>query len=380
MSYQTYKVGGAVRDELLGKEVKDIDWVIVGATPNLLLSEGYLQIGKDFPVFLHPKTKEEYALARTERKHGHGYSGFEVFATPDVTLEEDLLRRDLTINAMAMDEQGQIIDPYGGRQDLDNRILRHVSDAFEEDPLRVLRLARFYARFYKEGFTIAEETKTLVHKMIESGELSHLVAERIWLETHKALQEQHGIQYFIVLHELGALKVIFPALEQFFTDSNRNQLDKMFDVVSLAIEQGAAMHIIVALLLSVFEEPKDIQNFAMQYRLSIQEKVMAEKLKQWGHWFDDISQDAESWLDLLLGLDAFRKPEQLMDFLQCSEFLAEISGRKKFFLNQKECLVKVYQKLVMIDVKPLIKNVSPKEIPSVIKAKRLAVIELLIKD
>jgi tRNA nucleotidyltransferase (CCA-adding enzyme) len=380
MSYQIYKVGGAVRDELLGKEVKDIDWVIVGATSNFLLSEGFLQVGKDFPVFLHPKTKEEYALARTERKQGHGYNGFEVFATPDVTLEEDLQRRDLTINAMAMDDQGNIVDPYGGQKDLGNRVLRHVSSAFEEDPLRVLRLARFYARFYEEGFTIAEETKALVHKMVESGELSHLVAERIWLETHKALNERHSIQYFIVLHELGALKVIFPTLDTCFGDQYAEQLDKVFKAVSLAIALNALMHIRVALLLNVLESQNDVKAFASQYRLSVQEKVMAEKFKQWGSWFDDIPKDAESWLNLLLGLDAFRKPDQLIDFLQCVEIFSEISGVKNHFLKDKLRLIEVYESLTKIDVKSLIENISPQEIPNVIKAERLTMIKFLIKD
>lgn len=379
MSYQIYKVGGAVRDELLGKEVKDIDWVIVGATSNFLLSDGYLQVGKDFPVFLHPKTKEEYALARTERKQGHGYSGFEVFATPDVTLEEDLQRRDLTINAMAMDEQGNIIDPYHGQKDLNNRMLRHVSSAFEEDPLRVLRLARFYARFYEEGFTIAEETKVLVHKMIKSGELSHLVAERIWSETHKALDEKHGIQYFIVLHELGALKVIFPALDNCFGDQYAEQLDKAFKAVSLAIAQNASMHIKVALLLNVLESQNDVKTFASQYRLSVQEKVMAEKLFQWKGWFDDISMKAENWLDLFLGLDAFRKPEQFADFLQCVEIMHTVDGSRDVFLSNKAKLLGVYENVSKIDIKSLIGKVLSKEIPQVVKAERLAVINNLIK-
>lgn len=380
MSYQVYKVGGAVRDELLGKDVKDIDWVIVGATSNLLLSEGYLQVGKDFPVFLHPKTKEEYALARTERKNGHGYGGFEVFADPNVTLEEDLLRRDLTINAMAMDDQGNIIDPYGGQKDLKNRTLRHVSQAFEEDPLRVLRLARFYARFYEEGFTIADDTKSLVHHMVDSGELSHLVAERIWLETHKALQEKHGVQYFIALHQLGALKTIFPMLAEYFDDQYTERLNQVLKTVSLAIAQNASMAIRVALLLNIFDDLNEIKTFASQYRLSVHEKVMAEKFKQWGNWFHDMPQDAKSWLDILLGLDAFRKPDQLMSFLQCVEIFSEISGVKKYFLKDQLRLIQVYESLIKIDVKSLIKNVSPKGIPSVIEAERLMVIKNMIKN
>ena len=174
---QIYLVGGAVRDGLLKRPVKDRDWVVVGATPEQLLALGYEQVGADFPVFLHPKTREEYALARTERKSGQGYQGFECRFSPDVTLEQDLLRRDLTINAMAQDEQGNIVDPYGGRADLEQKILRHVSPAFAEDPLRVLRVARFAARFAPLGFTIAPETLALMQHMVSAGELDHLVAE-----------------------------------------------------------------------------------------------------------------------------------------------------------------------------------------------------------
>ena len=177
----TFLVGGAVRDALLNIPVKDRDWVVVGATPGQLLEQGYQQVGADFPVFLHPDTHEEYALARTERKSGNGYQGFDCRFSPDVTLEEDLLRRDLTINAMASDAAGNIIDPYNGQQDLADKILRHVSPAFSEDPLRVLRIARFAARFAKQGFTIANETRLLMQQMVNDGELNHLVAERLWL-------------------------------------------------------------------------------------------------------------------------------------------------------------------------------------------------------
>lgn len=380
MSYQIYKVGGAVRDELLGKSVQDIDWVIVGATPDLLLSEGYLQVGKDFPVFLHPKTKEEYALARTERKQGHGYSGFEVFATPDVTLEEDLIRRDLTINAMAMDAEGNIFDPYLGQNDLDQRLLRHVSEAFEEDPLRVLRLARFYARFYEEGFRIAPETKALVQKMVASGELSHLVAERIWLETHKALSERHAIQYFIVLHELNALEAIFPQLNRCFDSDSRLALDASFKALSLAIEQGRAMHIRVALLLYVLADVKEIKAFAERYRLSVHERVMAEKFKQWNYWFDEVNPEPEAWLELLMGLDSFRKPDQLEDFLQCAEIFSAIYEKSAQFSSVKSKLISVYDVMNKIDVKILIENVLPKEIPQVLKEARLEIIKNMIKD
>lgn len=380
MSYQVYKVGGAVRDELLGKTVKDIDWVIVGATPSLLLSEGYLQVGQDFPVFLHPVTKEEYALARTERKQGHGYSGFEVFATPDVSLEDDLLRRDLTINAMAMDEQGTIIDPYNGQHDLNNRLLRHVSDAFQEDPLRVLRLARFYARFYDEGFKIADETRKLVSVIVKSGELKHLVAERIWLETHKALSERHAEQYFIVLHELGALEDVFPMLDQYFSEGASRRLNRMFEALSLSIVNNSPMHIRVALLLSLLETSGDIKQFALDYRLPSQEKVMAEKLQSWFGRFTSMTTIAEDWLGLLLGLDAIRKPDQLFDFLACAKILSQVDGQLNEFLEKQSLVLSMYESILKIDVKSLINNVLPRDIPDVLTAERVRCINSLIKD
>lgn len=212
-----YLVGGAVRDSLLNLPISERDWVVVNATPEKLLSLGYQQIGRDFPVFLHPITREEYALARTERKSGHGYTGFTCYAAPDVTLEEDLRRRDLTINAMARnDEDNELIDPYQGEKDLANRVLRHVSDAFTEDPLRVLRIARFAARFAHLGFTIASETFTLMTKMVNDGELSDLVAERVWQETEKALLSQSPHKYFQVLRDCGALAVLFPEIDALF--------------------------------------------------------------------------------------------------------------------------------------------------------------------
>lgn len=213
---QIYLVGGAVRDSLLKLSVVDRDWVVVGATPAQLLALGYQQVGKDFPVFLNPQTHEEYALARTERKSGQGYTGFTCYAAPDVTLEEDLQRRDLTINAIAQTPEGELIDPYGGVQDLNARVLRHVSDAFSEDPLRVLRVARFAARFAHLGFTLAPETAALMRSMVDGGELSALPAERVWKETEKALQSQSPQVYFQVLRACGALQVLFPEIDALF--------------------------------------------------------------------------------------------------------------------------------------------------------------------
>ena len=213
---KVYLVGGAVRDQLLGLPVKDRDWIVVGAAPATLLSLGYQQVGKDFPVFLNPKTKEEYALARTERKSSAGYTGFICDFSPTITLEQDLIRRDLTINAMAQSEDGEIIDPYGGKQDLENRILRHISPAFSEDPLRVLRVARFAARYHSLGFKIASETLALMVELAQSEELQHLTAERVWLETEKALNEKNPEIYFETLHKTGALRVLFPEIDALY--------------------------------------------------------------------------------------------------------------------------------------------------------------------
>lgn len=211
-----YLVGGAVRDQLLNLPVKDRDWVVVGATPESMTQAGFRQVGADFPVFLHPETQEEHALARTERKSGLGYKGFICDFSPDITLEEDLSRRDLTINAMALDEQGKLIDPLNGQQDLEQRILRHVSPAFREDPLRVFRVARFAARFAPLGFKLAEETRALMQDMATSGELASLTAERVWLETQKALGYAEPSHYFRVLKRADALKDWFPEIDCLF--------------------------------------------------------------------------------------------------------------------------------------------------------------------
>ncbi len=213
---QIYLVGGAVRDQLLQLPVYDRDWVVVGSSPQAMLAAGFQAVGKDFPVFLHPKSKEEHALARTERKTGVGYTGFACHYAPDVSLEDDLLRRDLTINAMAQDNSGQLIDPYGGQRDLAAKVLRHVSPAFVEDPLRVLRVARFAAKLHHLGFTVAEETMQLMAKIVQSGELQHLTAERVWQEWHKSLSTNHPEVFLQVLRDCGALAVVLPEIDRLF--------------------------------------------------------------------------------------------------------------------------------------------------------------------
>ena len=242
---QIYKVGGAVRDRLLGKTVADTDWVVVGATADEMLSQGFRPVGADFPVFLHPKTGEEYALARTERKSGTGYGGFIFHADPEVSLEEDLIRRDLTINAIAEDAQGRLTDPYHGQEDLKARILRHVSPAFAEDPLRVLRGARCAARYAADGFTIAPETMTLMQQLSASGELEALTPERSWKEISRALMENQPQVFIQVLRECGALKVLFPEVDALFgvpqPAAHHPEIDTGQHVLSV-LEQAAIHH------------------------------------------------------------------------------------------------------------------------------------------
>ena len=235
---QIYLVGGAVRDQLLGLEVVERDWVVVGASVEQMLALGYQQVGKDFPVFLHPETKEEYALARTERKTGSGYTGFSVHAAADVTLEEDLQRRDLTINAMAQTDSGQIIDPFDGQADLAQGVLRHVSPAFSEDPVRILRAARFAARFGRWGFHVAHSTNRLMRAMVAAGEIDALVPERVWKETQRALATEQPLRFFQALLGCNAFTRLFPELAPLFHTATSPAAH------STALEQSMAARII----------------------------------------------------------------------------------------------------------------------------------------
>jgi len=241
---RTYLVGGAVRDQLLQRPVSDRDHVVVGATPDDLLALGYKPVGKDFPVFLHPDTGEEYALARTERKTGRGYHGFAVHADPAVTLEQDLERRDLTINAIATDEAGGLVDPFGGVRDIEQRVLRHVSPAFVEDPVRLLRVARFAARFAPLGFTIAGETMALMQRMVRDGEVDHLVPERVWQETRRALGEPRPSAFLRVLRESGALAVLFPEVDALYGVPQRAEFHPEVDTgvhIEMVLDMAARL-------------------------------------------------------------------------------------------------------------------------------------------
>ena len=251
-----YLVGGAVRDGLLGRPVTERDYVVVGSTPECMIAEGFKPVGSDFPVFLHPKTHEEYALARTERKSGMGYGGFTFHTSPDLTLEEDLIRRDLTINAIAQAEDGTLFDPFNGQADLSARVLRHVSPAFAEDPLRVLRVARFAARYASLGFTVAPETMAFMQQLADSGELSSLIPERVWKETERALGEDRAEVYFQVLRACGALKVLLPEIDALFGVPQRPlhhpEIDTgLHTIMALqrACEYGYSTHVRFAILL-----------------------------------------------------------------------------------------------------------------------------------
>jgi tRNA nucleotidyltransferase (CCA-adding enzyme) len=351
---KTYLVGGAVRDQLMGLKPMDHDWVVVGATPAEMIAQGYRAVGSDFPVFLHPTTSEEYALARTERKSGHGYHGFTFHADPSVTLEEDLIRRDLTINAMAQDEHGQIIDPFNGQEDLANGRLRHVSDAFKEDPVRVLRIARYAARFHRWGFHIAHPTHKLMQQMVSDGEVDHLVPERVWQETVRALGEDAPQRFFEVLHSCGALKVIFPEIEQLFGVPQPLQHHPEGDTgihVMLVLAQAARLSsdlkvrfaaLVHDLGKGTTPESQWPRHIAHEDRGVALVEQLCERLRvprdfrdlavlvtrYHGLYHRAAELRASTMLKLLQSLDLFRRPERLEQFLAACE--ADSRGRSGF--------------------------------------------------
>jgi tRNA nucleotidyltransferase (CCA-adding enzyme) len=290
-----YLVGGAVRDELLGVPVKEKDYVVVGATPDDMVRLGFKPVGKDFPVFLHPETHEEYALARTERKSGRGYKGFTVYASPEVTLEEDLKRRDLTINAMARAEDGSLIDPFGGRTDLENRLLRHVSAAFTEDPVRILRVARFAARF---GFAVHQDTMGLMRTMVETGETDHLVAERVWQEFAKGLAEDHPEKMFEVLETSGLLRRNLPEIGR-YPRRYAGSVAARFAALAWPLEAPQ-----VESLADRLRAPTEVRELALTAVRS------RDKLR---------SATPEGLLDLFKTADAFRRPQRFVELLDVAQ-------------------------------------------------------------
>ena len=314
---EIYLVGGAVRDGRLGIPVKDRDWVVVGATPEAMKQKGFRQVGADFPVFLHPKTGEEYALARTERKQGRGYHGFTVYSAPDVTLEEDLKRRDLTINAMAEHEDGTLVDPFNGSTDLEQKTLRHVSEAFAEDPLRILRTARFAARFHPLGFTICADTMALMREMIGSGELEHLVPERVWQEVQRALHEKSPTVFFTVLHELGALDILMPEL------ANNERFDAGLQALQCISAQSSTTAQRFAALLSALPEPEaSARATAMKSPNDCRDLTRLLCLfTGWLSQHNGAALPPESVLDMFDQADLWRRPErfdQLLAALTCT--------------------------------------------------------------
>ncbi len=309
---KTYLVGGAVRDQLLGYPFHERDWVVVGARPEDLLALGYQQVGKDFPVFLHPNSKEEYALARTERKSGPGYHGFVCDFSPDITLEEDLSRRDLSINAIAQDEDGTIVDPYHGQRDLDAKLLRHVSPAFAEDPLRILRVARFAARYTHLGFRVADETMALMSSMSRNGELATIAPERIWVELSKALGEKHPASFFKVLLDCDALAALFPAWAASLSSA-------LLD----AIDTGAAQELTTDQRFAISCSKLGAaacRALCQNLRASNSASWLAERCA--ANTPLPALQSAEDWLSVLEQFDYARRPEQLLNFIATAEILS----------------------------------------------------------
>jgi tRNA nucleotidyltransferase (CCA-adding enzyme) len=295
---KVYLVGGAVRDELLGLPVKERDYVVVGATPEEMVAKGFKPVGKDFPVFLHPSTHEEYALARTERKSGRGYKGFQVYASPEVTLEEDLKRRDLTINAIAKAEDGTLIDPFGGTKDLENHLLRHVSEAFAEDPVRILRVARFAARF---GFQVHEQTMALMRRMVDSGEADFLVPERVWQEFARGLVEAHPELMFDVLERSGLSRKLLPELQSIPAAlSKASSLPVRFAVLTWGLADVTAL----CDRLRASNEVRELAVTANRVRDKLQTPT------------------PDGLLEILKRADAFRRPERFADLLEAAR-LAE---------------------------------------------------------
>ena len=313
---QAYVVGGAVRDELLGLPVVDRDWVVVGATPEEMTASGYRPVGRDFPVFLHPDTHEEYALARTERKSGRGYRGFTVYSAADVTLEDDLKRRDLTVNAMARDAEGRLTDPFGGERDLKARVLRHVSESFIEDPVRILRVARFAARF---GFAVAEETMQLMQGMVENGEVDHLVPERVWQELSRGLCEPNPVEMFAVLEKCSALARIAPELNALIAGSGRRAV---LEALQRGAQAGASLQVrFAALAWFVGDADADggeaqMRAFCDRLRAPLEVRDLAVLVCRCRAGLRVAAHGrAEELHALLKHADAFRRPERFEDLL-----------------------------------------------------------------
>ncbi|WP_127492601.1 multifunctional CCA addition/repair protein [Acinetobacter calcoaceticus] len=392
---QVYLVGGAVRDSLLGHPYQEKDYVVVGATPEHMLAQGFQPVGKDFPVFLHPKTKEEYALARTERKSGKGYHGFQFFTDTTVSLEEDLIRRDLTINAIAMDQDGRIYDPYGGQTDLENKTLRHVSEAFAEDPLRVLRVARFAARYSSYGFHIASETLQLMQTMAESGELDALTPERVWKETSRALLEDHADIYFQTLRDCGALKHLFPEIDALFGVPQRPEYHPEVDCgihtlmslqqacksnYSLDVRFAVLVHDLGKALTPVNELPRHIMHeergvkpvteLCERLKVPTQTRQLALSVcKEHLKCHQIMSLKPGTVWRLLQRLDVLRRPERVEAFIQA----CECDARGRLGLEDRPYPQAQY----MLDAMQVVRSIKVQDLPENIKGAEIG--EMLIQ-
>lgn len=401
---KTYLVGGCVRDKLLNLPIKDRDWVVVGSTPEEMLSLGFQAVGKDFPVFLHPETHEEYALARTERKTAPGYRGFDIHASQDVTLEQDLARRDLSINAIAQDENGNIIDPYQGRQDIKNKILRHVSPAFSEDPVRVLRIARFAARF---EFSIADETRQLIQEMIINKELDHLVPERVWQELEKALSSQKPSLFFLALRDTGALKCIFPEVDRLFgvpqvpkwhpeidtgihamlVIDQAAKLSKSIDVrfAALCHDLGKGTTPSEILPQHIAHERRSVEltkELCARLRVPREMQILAMKVAEYHthmHLLFEIK--PSTILKVFEALDAFRKPSRFEHYLLACE--ADFRGRPGYEtrpMPEVEVFKQCFDAAQAITAKPIIdKGFTGSEIAAEIRKHRIQSIDKIMK-
>lgn len=403
-AFTIYCVGGAVRDRLLGLPVNDHDWVVVGTTPEAMEKAGFKPVGKDFPVFLHPKTHEEYALARTERKSGHGYKGFVVHASPDVTLEEDLARRDLTINAMAEDANGTVIDPFRGQDDLQAGILRHVSPAFVEDPVRILRLARFAARF---GFSVASETQALMKQMVDNGEVDHLVPERVWQEFARGLMEKSPSRMLSILRDCGALARLLPEIDRLFGVPQRADYHPEVDTgihTLMVLDQAARMNLPLAgrwaaLLhdLGKAETPADIlpRHIGHEHRGLPLVEGLCERLRapsdcrdlammtcrEHGLVHTALDLRPDTVLSLFTRCDAWRRPERFALLLHAC--LADARGRTGFEAcdyPQAGYLQRLLEAATAISTADIARSTSDKAaIPEAIRKARIEAIRVAMQ-
>ena len=385
-----YLVGGAVRDRLLKIDGSDKDWVVIGATPELMLSLGFRPVGIDFPVFLHPETHEEYALARTERKTGKGYKGFKVDTSDTVSLEDDLYRRDITINAMALDTEGNLIDPYGGKRDLENGLLRHVSGHFVEDPLRVLRVARFSARFHSKGFIVHDSTMDLMRDISAGDELQHLVAERVWQEVESTLGDRNPAIFFKVLKYCGALEQLFPEIECLFDDSSssRSVVDKIDQVAALTDDKLIRFTMLTYLIKHCDPRslgPDDaaaVTNLCERLKTPRRYRMLASKVARFADRVLPAGKtSAADTVEMILSLNGIRDPKKYEQFLSaCERVLTVVSGEKDSVERSILLLRECRERMSQTDVKHFAERLQGVELRDAVKSAYIDQVARLLKE